>query len=56
MTQAQAERAYRKLWRAITAGDGYQPFGYDTVTMRITHPGFFPARDRLRAVAQAQAK
>ena len=47
-SKAQIERWYRKLWDRITRGDGYQPFGYDTPTLRITHPGFFPARDRLR--------
>jgi hypothetical protein len=48
MSRKQVERAYRKLWDRMTLDDGYQPFGYDEPTLRITHPGFFPARDRLR--------
>jgi len=48
MTRKQIARAYRKLWERITQGDGYQPFGYDAPTLAITHPGFFPARERLR--------
>ena len=49
MTRKQALRAYRKLWESVTRYDGYQPFGYDNRTLAITCPGFFPARDRLRA-------
>ena len=48
MTQQQVMRAYRELWKRVTAGDGYQPFGHDERTMMITHPGFFVARDRLK--------
>ena len=50
MTKEQILRAYRTLWRKVTEGDGYQPWGYDVPTMRITHPGFFPAKDRLAAM------
>lgn len=50
MTRKQVDRAYRRLWDRITRGDGYQPFGYDAPTLRMTHPGYFPARDRLREV------
>jgi hypothetical protein len=52
MTQAQVYRWYRKLWEHVTRGDGYQPFGYDAPTMRMTHPGFFPAVERLRLLFQ----
>jgi hypothetical protein len=48
MTLKQIERAYRKLWKHITEGDGYQPFGYDAPTLRMTHPGFFSSRERLQ--------
>jgi len=50
MTTKQIFRAYCKLWAKVTEGDGYQPWGYDVVTMRMIHPGFFPARDRLAAL------
>lgn len=48
MTKIQVERWFRKLWEHVTAGDGYQPFGYDMVTMDIVHPGYRSARDALR--------
>ena len=48
MTKTQVERAYLTLWDKITRGDGYQPFGYDLVTLEACHPGFTEARDRLR--------
>ena len=48
MTGQQIQRAYRRLWEHMTAGDGYQPFGYDWPTLDITHPGFRIAVNRLR--------
>jgi hypothetical protein len=27
-----------RIWKKMTDGDGYQPFGYDSRTMRICHP------------------
>jgi hypothetical protein len=48
MSKKQIERAYRKLWEHMTAGDGYQPYGYDLHTLAMTHPGFVPARNLLR--------
>jgi hypothetical protein len=56
MTVKQICRAYRKLWESITNGDGYQMFGYDSRTLRITHPGFFPAVERLQALMRAARK
>lgn len=50
MTPTQVHRIYRKLWAHITQGDGYQPFGYDARTLRLTHPGFFSAVARLQAM------
>ena len=47
MTKAQVYRWYQQLWDAVTKYDGYQMFGWDEVTMRINHPGFFSARERL---------
>lgn len=48
MNQTQIKRAHRKLWRRVTRYDGYQPWGYDEVTLRITKPGYIQARERLR--------
>ena len=47
-TKKQIRRAYRKLWEAATAYDGYQPWGYDERTLRLTKPGFIAARERLQ--------
>lgn len=52
-TRKQVARWYRKLLDAVTRHDGYQPFGYDVPTMRLVHPGFFPAVERLRALHDA---
>lgn len=27
-----------RIWRSMTDGNGYQPFGYDSRTMGICHP------------------
>lgn len=48
LTRAQAVRAYRRLHAQVTEGYGYQPFGFDVPTMKINHPGYFPAKARLR--------
>jgi hypothetical protein len=47
-TKKQIYRAYRKLWKSVTKYDGYQPWGYDEITMAIVYPGFIKARKRLR--------
>jgi len=47
-TKKQIYRAYCKLWEAATAHDGYQPWGYDERTLRLTKPGFIAARERLQ--------
>ena len=46
-TKKQVYRWYCQLWEHTTRYDGYQPFGYDERTLRITRPGFLAARDRL---------
>lgn len=56
------ERVLDKIWRHIRKEDGYQPWGYDVPTMRITRPhllawilslqreiaNWTPERERLR--------
>lgn len=36
-------RLYTRVYDRMTAGGGYQPFGYDWVTIRVTLPGFYDA-------------
>jgi len=47
MTKTQVYRWYCDLWRRMTEGDGYQPWGYDMVTLKITCPGYVKAMYRL---------
>lgn len=46
-TRRQLWRFYCRLYDRMTEGDGYQPFGYDWVTMRICRPGWYAAILRL---------
>lgn len=55
-TKKQICRAYRKLWKSATALDGYQPWGYDERTLRLTKPGFIAARERLRKLYRDAGK
>lgn len=50
MTRKQIARAYNKLWQHCTRDDGYQPYGYDWPTIRITMPGLVAAIMRLQAL------
>ena len=42
MTDTQLATMQHKVWKKMTGGDGYQPFGYDSRTMNICHPVDFP--------------
>jgi hypothetical protein len=42
LTDDQLVRLFWRAWRRMTEGDGYQPFGYDWRTLRITKPSWFP--------------
>ena len=55
MTKIQISRAWRKLFERATRGDGYQMFGYDFRTLRMTKPGLMAAYDRLKLM-HASAK
>lgn len=46
-TRTQIRRWYNVLWAHMTEGDGYQPFGYDMVTLKMTRPGYVRAMRRL---------
>jgi len=48
MRKVQIYRWYQDLWRRMTEGDGYQPWGYDMVTLKITKPGYVRAMYRLK--------
>ena len=46
-TKKQIVRFWNRLFERVTAGYGYQPYGYDWPTMRASHPGLWPAFVRL---------
>lgn len=39
-SRTKTARLYNRIMARMTAGDGYQPFGYDMVTLRITRPAW----------------
>lgn len=41
MTTKQLDRLHANIWRRMTAGDGYQPFGYDARTLKLTKPTWY---------------
>jgi hypothetical protein len=47
-TKTQLTRFWHKLFDRVTEGYGYQPYGYDWPTMRISHPGLWTAFLRLK--------
>lgn len=42
LTDRELQRLKDRIWEDMTAGDGYQAFGYDARTMRINHPIEWP--------------
>jgi hypothetical protein len=42
LTAAQLERFICRLWERMTAGAGYQPFGFDYPTLCAIHPQLAP--------------
>ena len=50
MNKKQILRAYRKMWKRMTATHGYQPWGYDLRPLNLTEPAFMAARKRLQAL------
>lgn len=51
LTCIQLSRLYNRTWERMTAGDGYQPFGYDWPTVYAVHPGFADVLISLRTEA-----
>lgn len=49
LTNTQLVRLYHELWHRMTRGDGYQPFGYDRVTLLLTKSGWMSAIDAVKA-------
>lgn len=41
LTPVQSARLYNKAFKRMSRGDGYQPFGYDSITLRLTRPAWF---------------
>ncbi len=37
-TNKQLQRLFNRVWSRMIEGDGYQPFGYDRVTLWATKP------------------
>lgn len=42
-------RLLYRVWDRMTAGDGYQPFGYDRRTLAITCPGWLAILDSVNS-------
>lgn len=38
MQTEQARATAKAIWRHLAKVDGYQPYGYDWRTLRLTHP------------------
>jgi len=55
MTQTQIDRLYRRAWERMTRYDGYQPWGYDWTTIRITSPGWYRTLRQIRAMQPDEA-
>ena len=49
LTTAALARLNRRAWDRMTAGDGYQPYGYDRPTLAITRPGWLALIEAIRA-------
>ena len=43
LTDTQLDNLEKKVWKAMTDGDGYQPWGYDAPTLKLTNPVEFAA-------------
>lgn len=49
LTNHELRRMEARVWKEMTAGDGYQPFGYDRPTLQATCPEHLEALDYIRA-------
>lgn len=49
-TTTQVERWYRRLWDSLTKRGCFDPLGYDNPADMNGFPGYFAARDRIRAM------
>ena len=55
-TRTQIVRFWNRLFRKVTEGYGYQPYGYDWPTMKAAHPGLWPAYLRLQELHDAASE
>lgn len=53
-TTAELLRIVDKVWRRIRLVDGYQPFGHDWPTLRMTHPQLAQLLSELYMVLRAR--
>ena len=56
LSDTQLSRLYRQVWDRMTRHDGYQPFGYDLPTLRLTNPGFLDIILSIRGEAQRRLR
>lgn len=54
LTLTQLERLYRNAYTRMSAGDGYQPYGYDWITLRLTRPGWHATLKSIALAIQAK--
>lgn len=50
LTPKQSARLYTKAFAHMSRYDGYQPYGYDWVTMRMTRPAWY---ETLKSISAA---
>ena len=56
LTDGELRRMEKRVWDKMTEGDGYQPFGYDAPTLRITNPVEFAVLLAIREEMKDRAK
>lgn len=49
LTTSQLVRFYWRVWEKMTAGYGFQPFGYDPRMLREFHPQMMRCLDYIRS-------
>lgn len=54
LTSTQLERLFNKAYKRMAHGDGYQPYGYDWNTIRLTKPGWYHTLQTIRAAWDAR--
>jgi hypothetical protein len=55
-SRVRTARLYNKAFARMTRGDGYQPFGYDLVTLRMTRPAWLATLQTIAAAHNSLPK